>query len=177
MPADPSGAFFEYHEPSIVGILTLISFFVLLNVFGWLSNRLLRAELIGQIAVGLIYGVPISGILALEWQEAFLALGYIGLLIVIFEGLNACCHASDPAPYPTTLSAHYSRLTCHFTALGGLTIRLDLLRQNLVLSIIAAVLGVLTPISLTFALLYAGFGHGTKNSPHSDSPATPPLAR
>lgn len=129
MPADPSGAFLEYHEPDIISVLTLISFFVLLTVAEWLSNKIFRAGLIGQIIVGLIYGVPIANILALEWQEAFLALGYIGLILIIFE--------------------------------GGLTIRLDLLRQSLVLSIIAALLGVLTPIALSFALLYAGFGHGT----------------
>ncbi|OIW27102.1 Sodium/hydrogen exchanger [Coniochaeta ligniaria NRRL 30616] len=127
MPADPSGAFLEYHEPDVVSILTLISFFILLAVSEWLSNKIFRAGLIGQIVVGLIYGVPIANILALEWQEAFLALGYVGLILIIFE--------------------------------GGLTIRLDLLRQNLILSILAALLGVLAPISLSFALLYAGFGH------------------
>jgi hypothetical protein len=38
-------------------------------------DKVFRAGLIGQIAVGLIYGVPIGNILAREWQEAFLALG------------------------------------------------------------------------------------------------------
>ena len=128
MPADPSGAFLEYHEPDIVNILTLISFFVVLSVSEWISNKIFRAGLIGQIIVGMIYGVPIANILAVEWQEAFLALGYIGLILIIFE--------------------------------GGLTIRVDLLRQNLLLSVSAALLGVLTPIALSFALLYAGFGHG-----------------
>ena len=94
----------------------------------WVADKVLRAGLIGQIIVGLIYGVPIGNILALEWQETFLALGYIGLIIIIFE--------------------------------GGLTIRLDLLWQNLLLSTSAALLGVLTPIALTFALFYAGFGYG-----------------
>jgi Kef-type K+ transport system membrane component KefB len=133
MPADPSGAFLEYHEPDIVSVLTLISFFILLSVSEWLSNKVFRAGLIGQIIIGLIYGVPIADILALEWQEAFLALGYIGLILIILE--------------------------------GGLTIRLDLLRQNIGLSIIAALIGVLTPIALSFALLYAGFGHGTSSRP------------
>jgi Kef-type K+ transport system membrane component KefB len=128
MPADPSGAFLEYHEPDIIGILILISFFVLLAVAEWLSDKIFRAGLIGQMVVGLIYGIPIADILAVAWQETFLALGYIGLILIIFE--------------------------------GGLTIRLDLLRQNLVLSCIAALVGVLTPIALSFALLHAGFGHG-----------------
>lgn len=86
MPADPSGALLEYHEPDIISILTLISFFVLLTVSERISDKILRAGLIGQIVVGLIYGVPIANVLALEWQDAFLALGYIGLILIIFEG-------------------------------------------------------------------------------------------
>ncbi|KAK3947674.1 Sodium/hydrogen exchanger family-domain-containing protein [Pseudoneurospora amorphoporcata] len=127
MSAQGNGAFLEYHESDIVSILTLISFFFFLAVSAWVADKVLRAGLIGQIIVGLIYGVPIGNILALKWQETLLALGYIGLIIIIFE--------------------------------GGLTIRLDLLWQNLFLSTSAALLGVLTPIALTFALFYAGFGY------------------
>ncbi|KAH6616057.1 Cation/H+ exchanger [Chaetomium sp. MPI-SDFR-AT-0129] len=133
MAADASdGPFLAYHEPSIISILTLISFFLFLAVAEWLADKALRASLIGHIVVGLVYGVPLGNILPGDWQETFLALGYIGLLLIIFE--------------------------------GGLTIRLDLLKQNLVLSIIAALLGVLTPIALSFALLYAGFHHGALES-------------
>jgi NhaP-type Na+/H+ or K+/H+ antiporter len=84
--ADGSGAFLAYHEPSIISILTLISFFFFLAVAEWLADKIIRASLIGHIIVGLIYGVPISNILALDWQETFLALGYIGLILIIFEG-------------------------------------------------------------------------------------------
>ncbi|EAQ88544.1 hypothetical protein CHGG_05163 [Chaetomium globosum CBS 148.51] len=125
MIADASGGFLAYHEPDIISILTLISFFLFLAIAEWLADKIVRASLIGHIIVGLIYGVPIANILGLDWQATFLALGYIGLILIIFE--------------------------------GGLTIRLDLLCQNLMLSVIAALLGVLTPIALSFALLYAGF--------------------
>ncbi|KAK0663482.1 putative Na(+)/H(+) antiporter [Cercophora samala] len=121
------GAFLAYHEPDVIGILTLISFFLFLALSDWLADKIFRAGLIGQIVVGLVYGVPLANILEINWQETFLALGYVGLLLIIFE--------------------------------GGLTIRLDLLRQNFLLSTVAALLGVLTPIALSFALLYAGFGH------------------
>jgi NhaP-type Na+/H+ or K+/H+ antiporter len=84
--ADGSGAFLAYHEPSIISILTLISFFFFLAVAEWLADKIIRASLIGHIIVGLIYGVPIGNILALDWQETFLALGYIGLILIIFEG-------------------------------------------------------------------------------------------
>ncbi|KAK1758976.1 sodium-hydrogen antiporter [Echria macrotheca] len=127
MAAHGSGRFLAYHEPDIIAILTLLSFFIFLAISEWLADATIRAGLIGQIIVGIIYGVPLANIMALEWQETFLALGYIGLILIIFE--------------------------------GGLTIRLDLLRQNFVLSVIAALLGVLTPIALSFALLHAAFGH------------------
>jgi hypothetical protein len=64
--------------------------------------------------------------------------------LIIFEGEPSLC-----------LSPEFKRLST-----GGLTIRLDLIRQNILLSALAALIGVLTPIALSFALLYAGFGHG-----------------
>lgn len=88
MSADPRGSFLEYHEPDIVSILILISFFVLLTVSEWLSNKIFRAGLIGQIVVGIIYGTPVGNILPVEWQETFLALGYVGLVLIIFEGIG-----------------------------------------------------------------------------------------
>lgn len=106
----------------------MTSFLFFLSVSEWYPI-ISHTGPIGRIVVGLIYGVPIGSILALEWHETSLALGYDGLLLIIFE--------------------------------AGLIIRLDLLRQNLALSVIAALLGVLTPIALSFAWLYAGFGHGT----------------
>lgn len=62
------------------------------------------------------------------WQEAFIALGYIGLVLIIFE--------------------------------GALAVRLDLLKANFGLSAIAATIGVVAPIGLTYLLLYVGFGYG-----------------
>ncbi|AEO70732.1 uncharacterized protein THITE_2132174 [Thermothielavioides terrestris NRRL 8126] len=133
MAAEKSGAFFAYHEPDIINILTLISFFLFLATAHWLAEKIICASLIGNIIVGLIYGVPIANILAIDWQATFLVLGYIGLILIIFE--------------------------------GGLTVRLDLLRQNLILSAAVALFGVLTPIALSFGLLYAGFHYGLTFAP------------
>ncbi|CAN9288400.1 unnamed protein product [Alternaria alternata] len=121
--------FLQYHEPNIIQILVLVSFFFWLSFGEWLSNRVFRAGLIGQIIVGLIYGLPIGGeIIPIAWQEAFIALGYIGLVLIIFE--------------------------------GALAVRLDLLKANFGLSAVAATIGVVAPIGLTYALLYIGFGYG-----------------
>lgn len=40
------------------------------------------------MAVGIIYGVPLANILDMHWQETFLALGYIGLILIIFQGMR-----------------------------------------------------------------------------------------
>ncbi|CAD0085047.1 unnamed protein product [Aureobasidium mustum] len=82
----------------------------------------------GPIIVGIIYGMPLADILLEIWQETFLAIGYIGLILIIFE--------------------------------GGLTSRMDLLKQNFFLSMLAAATGVLFPIGLSYLLLYLGFGYG-----------------
>lgn len=78
--------YLQYHEPSIIDILVLVSFFFFLSSLGWAFNKLTRASLIGQILLGILYGTPVGNILQAQWQETFMALGYIGLLLIIFEG-------------------------------------------------------------------------------------------
>ncbi|KAL1856500.1 hypothetical protein Daus18300_010657 [Diaporthe australafricana] len=127
MAAGPAG-FLQYHEPDIISLLVLISFFFFLSSVGWVFNKTIRAGLIGQILIGILYGTPVGDILDAAWQETFMALGYIGLILIIFE--------------------------------GGLTIRLDLLKANFLLSTIAAAIGISTPIALCYLLLYLGFKYG-----------------
>ncbi|KAL4861280.1 hypothetical protein BDV12DRAFT_208166 [Aspergillus spectabilis] len=81
-----AGSFLPYHEPGIVDILVLISFFFLLSLAEWISSKIIRAGIIGHIAVGIIYGKPLADILHADWQSTFLALGYVGLILIIFEG-------------------------------------------------------------------------------------------
>jgi len=80
-----------YHEPSPAHLLTLLSLFPALSFAEWAANRLLRAGLIGQVLIGLLYGAPVGNILPETWQEAFLALGYLGLVLIIFEGNSSFC--------------------------------------------------------------------------------------
>ncbi|KAL2851337.1 Sodium/hydrogen exchanger family-domain-containing protein [Aspergillus pseudodeflectus] len=81
-----AGGFVQYHEHSIVQILVIISFFFFLSLAEWLSAKVIRAGIIGLTAVGIIYGKPLADILELEWQHTFIALGYVGLILIIFEG-------------------------------------------------------------------------------------------
>ncbi|KAJ4348768.1 uncharacterized protein N0V89_010146 [Didymosphaeria variabile] len=112
----------------VVDILILVSFFTFLWISEYASEKIIRAGIIGPIIVGIIFGQPLANILHHEWQETFLYLGYIGLILIIFE--------------------------------GGLTTRLDLLKANFGLSLIAAATGVLCPIGFSYLLLYLGFGYG-----------------
>lgn len=123
-----AAGFIQYQEPDILSLLVLISFLFFLSSLGWVFNRIIRAGLIGQILVGVLYGTPVGNILDTEWQETFMILGYIGLILIIFE--------------------------------GGLTIRLDLLKANFFLSVLAATAGIITPIALCYLLLFLGFGYG-----------------
>lgn len=123
-----SAGFLQYEEPDILSLLILISFFFFLSSLGWAFNKVIGAGLIGQILVGVLYGTPVGNILSTEWQETFMVLGYIGLILIIFE--------------------------------GGLTIRLDLLKANFLLSVMAAAIGTTTPIALCYLILYLGFGYG-----------------
>lgn len=126
--AGTEDGFLQYHEPDTISILVLLSFFFFLSSVGWVFNKAIRAGLIGQILIGIVFGAPVGNILDTEWQETFMALGYIGLILIIFE--------------------------------GGLTIRLDLLKANFLLSTVAAAIGIIVPIALCYLLLCLGFGYG-----------------
>ncbi|KAK5086733.1 hypothetical protein LTS08_007146 [Lithohypha guttulata] len=84
--ASESGNFLQYHELGIIEILIAVSFFTFLSLGEYISSKIIRANIIGSIVVGIIYGVPLANILPSAWQETFLALGYIGLILIIFEG-------------------------------------------------------------------------------------------
>jgi Kef-type K+ transport system membrane component KefB len=77
---------FQLTRVAVVDILIVISFFTFLWISEYVSAKVIRAGIIGPIAVGIIYGKPLANILHHEWQETFLYLGYIGLILIIFEG-------------------------------------------------------------------------------------------
>lgn len=106
---------------------------------------MIRAGIIGQIAVGIIYGKPLADILTAEWQKTFLSLGYVGLILIIFEG---------------TITSLLREACLTDICKGGLGARIDLLKQNFVLSMVGAITGVCFPIGLSYLLLYLGFGYG-----------------
>lgn len=75
-----------YHEPGIVTILTQASFLLLLNVANFFLDRSLYCGLLGQIFLGMAYGTPGGKWLGTETEGVIVQLGYLGLLLLVYEG-------------------------------------------------------------------------------------------
>ena len=81
-----------YEELALPQLLTLIAFLGLLQLARKLAAATVGAGLLGECAIGVIFGSPLAGILPLAWEEFSLALGYLGLVLILLDGglrLNA----------------------------------------------------------------------------------------
>lgn len=74
-----------YEVPHLPLLLTISSFIYLLNLAEALLASLINAGLIGSLTVGIIFGPEVSNILPEYIQSAFIILGYIGLILLVFE--------------------------------------------------------------------------------------------
>lgn len=77
-----------YEQPTGVQILIISSYLYLLNVVRSIFHRLFNCGLIGEVALGIIYGTPLAQILSTQWEQTFWYIGYIGLVLIVFEGLQ-----------------------------------------------------------------------------------------
>ena len=75
-----------YHEPSIIQILILASFILFLNIVNSLIDSYIYCGLIGQIFIGIAWGLPGAAWLSIPIQQAITQLGYLGLILMVFEG-------------------------------------------------------------------------------------------
>ncbi|GAM89547.1 hypothetical protein ANO11243_075860 [Dothideomycetidae sp. 11243] len=74
-----------YSEPTIVTTLIYASLFCLLNISDYVLN-FLCCGLVGQIFIGIAYGSPGAGWLSYQSQTELIDLGYLGLLLLVYEG-------------------------------------------------------------------------------------------
>jgi Kef-type K+ transport system membrane component KefB len=81
-----SDASLPYHEPGIVTILVYSSFLLLLNAINYILDRLVYCGLIGQIFLGIAWGSPGGKWLPIDAQNTIVSLGYIGLILLVYEG-------------------------------------------------------------------------------------------
>jgi hypothetical protein len=76
-----------YHEPGIVTILVLTSFLLLLNILNAALDRVLYCGLLGQVFIGIAFGTPGAKWLSSNIEETVVQLGYLGLILLVYEGL------------------------------------------------------------------------------------------
>ncbi|KAF9463242.1 Cation/H+ exchanger [Collybia nuda] len=74
-----------YEAPELPILLTISSYIYLLNIAEATFNSLINAGLIGSLALGVIFGPEASNLLPDYIQHTFILLGYIGLLLLVFE--------------------------------------------------------------------------------------------
>ncbi|KAG6068823.1 hypothetical protein E4U16_007879 [Claviceps sp. LM84 group G4] len=89
--SDAASPSLAYHEPGVFTIMIQSSLLILLNVINYLLDKFLYCGLIGQILLGVAWGSP-----GLKWLEssvetAIVQLGYLGLLLLVYEGGLSTC--------------------------------------------------------------------------------------
>ena len=75
-----------YETPGILTILIWSSFFVVLNVINVLLDKAIYCGLVGQIFIGVTWGKPGGNLLEDEAEKIVVLLGYLGLILLVYEG-------------------------------------------------------------------------------------------
>jgi hypothetical protein len=75
-----------YQEPGILTILIQSSFLLLLNIVNYVFDRMIYCGLLGQLFIGIAWGVPGANWLNNSLQEVIVQLGYLGLILLVYEG-------------------------------------------------------------------------------------------
>lgn len=86
MTENGSDAAFAYHEPPITTTLNLTGFLVVLNLVNVCLDRILYCGLIGQLFIGILWGTPGAKWLNREAETVIQQLGYLGLIMLVYEG-------------------------------------------------------------------------------------------
>lgn len=85
----------SYHEPNVVTILILSSFLLLLNIVNHVLDKLIYCGLVGQIFLGVAWGTPGASWLSESAQETAMQLGYLGLMLIVYEGSQLSLRPGD----------------------------------------------------------------------------------
>ena len=133
-----SEASLPYREPDITTILLLASFLLLSNSVNWALDRLLYCGPVGQILIGIAWGMPNGTWLQESVKTTIVQFGYIGLVLLVYEGSSLCCHCAS--------------LYTHPRPIGGLSTSFQSLKANILLSMTVAATGIAAPIGLSFTL-------------------------
>jgi Kef-type K+ transport system membrane component KefB len=77
---------FAYHEPSILTILNQTGLLLVLNLVNTCLDKLLYCGLIGQLFIGILWGTPGAKWLDRGTEIVIQQLGYLGLIMLVYEG-------------------------------------------------------------------------------------------
>lgn len=86
MSTSEDTASLPYHEPGIVNILIISSFLLLSNAVNYVLDRIVYCGLVGQLLIGIGWGMPGADWLSEGLQQSIVQLGYIGLILIVYEG-------------------------------------------------------------------------------------------
>lgn len=82
----PDATSLAYIEPATILLLVVTSFLLLLNIINSALDKFIYCGLIGQIFLGILYGQPGAKWLPLDLQVSVQTLGYLGLVLIVYEG-------------------------------------------------------------------------------------------
>src|SRR5690242_1986916 len=77
---------FAYHEPTIATILNLSGFLLVLNLVNSCLDKLVYCGMIGQLFIGILWGTPGAKWLDRDVETVMQQLGYLGLIMLVYEG-------------------------------------------------------------------------------------------
>jgi predicted Kef-type K+ transport protein len=77
---------FAYHEPTIYTVLNQTGLLLVLNIVNTCLDKLLYCGLIGQLFIGILWGTPGAKWLDRDMETVIQQLGYLGLIMLVYEG-------------------------------------------------------------------------------------------
>lgn len=86
MSTDKTQAAFAYEEPSIATILNQAGLLLVLNIVNVCLDKLLYCGLIGQLFIGILWGSPGAKWISTDLEHVIQQLGYLGLIMLVYEG-------------------------------------------------------------------------------------------
>lgn len=160
-----SAASLPYHEPGIATILVQTALLLALNVVNAALDRVLYCGLLGQVLIGIAWGTPGAKWLSGNTQDTIVQLGYLGLLLLVYQGLSIPCLPQLPFMRRARQDSHdMQSIVCdmgdgrhdhqHAANIqpGGLHTSFQSLKANLLLSSAVALTGITVPIGLSYTL-------------------------
>ncbi|KAJ5925186.1 hypothetical protein N7454_007825 [Penicillium verhagenii] len=79
-------AAFAYAEPTTTTLLSWTGFLLSLNLIDFTLDKIIYCGLIGQLFIGILWGTPGAKWLDTETETVIQQVGYLGLILLVYEG-------------------------------------------------------------------------------------------